>query len=85
MLRPEEQMLLPGAQVLKEVIERNLFRYIGSPGTGTEDLEDCLRLEVSGVDAGDSTILNSRLQSKVKRGGPTDQGKMDRALQLRPG
>jgi hypothetical protein len=39
--------------------------YVGLPGAGVDDLEDCFRLEVSGVDAGDATALRRRLESKV--------------------
>src|SRR5229473_1865894 len=35
--------------------------YIGPSGAGVTDLEDCLRLEVSGVDAGDRRDVTRRL------------------------
>ena len=41
--------------------------YVGPPGAGTEDLESCWRLEVSGVDAGNRTTLNGRLRIKVRQ------------------
>ena len=39
--------------------------YIGPAGAGVEDLEDCLRLEVSGVDAGDVREVRQRLLRKT--------------------
>jgi hypothetical protein len=39
--------------------------YIGPPGSGVSDLEDCIRLEVSGVDAGDQVDVRRRLVQKV--------------------
>lgn len=39
--------------------------YIGPPGSGVSDLEDCMRLEVSGVDAGDQADVRRRLVQKV--------------------
>jgi len=41
--------------------------YIGLPGAGIEDLEDCLRLEVSGVDAGDHREVTKRLLVKIEQ------------------
>ena len=41
--------------------------YIGPPGAGQDDLEDCVRLEVSGVDAGDHREVTKRLLEKVKQ------------------
>jgi len=41
--------------------------YIGPPGTSQYDLEDCLRLEVSGVDAGDQREVSRRLLQKVQQ------------------
>lgn len=41
--------------------------YIGPPEAGENDLEDCLRLEVSGVDAGDRRDVNKRLLQKVRQ------------------
>jgi hypothetical protein len=39
--------------------------YIGPDGSGQSDLEDCLRLEVSGVSAGDDKEVRKRLSEKV--------------------
>jgi hypothetical protein len=39
--------------------------YIGPPGSGVSDLEDCIRLEVSGLDAGDPVDVRRRLVQKV--------------------
>lgn len=39
--------------------------YIGPPGAGREDLEDCLRLEVSGVDRGTPEQVARRLDQKI--------------------
>lgn len=41
--------------------------YIGPPGAGVNDLEDCLRLEVSGVDHGDEKEVLKRLNAKVRQ------------------
>lgn len=41
--------------------------YIGDPETNTEDLEDCIRLEVSGVDKGDVDVISARLRSKIEQ------------------
>jgi len=41
--------------------------YIGPAGSGKTDLEDCLRLEVSGVGAGDSQEIHTRLARKVQQ------------------
>ena len=41
--------------------------YIGPPGAGAEDLEDCLRLEVSGVGNGDHREVRKRLLQKVRQ------------------
>ena len=41
--------------------------YIGLPGAGIDDLEDCLRLEVSGVDAGDHREVTKRLLVKIQQ------------------
>ncbi len=40
--------------------------YVGAPGDPS-DLEDALRLEVSGVDAGDRRAITSRVRSKLKQ------------------
>jgi len=39
--------------------------YIGPPGSGVDDLEDCLRLEVSGSDLGTSAQIAHRLAQKI--------------------
>lgn len=39
--------------------------YIGPPGSGVSNLEDCIRFEVSGVDAGDQGEGRRRLLQKV--------------------
>jgi hypothetical protein len=41
--------------------------YIGDPHRATDDLEDCLRLEVSGVDKGGDAVIKYRLTSKIKQ------------------
>jgi hypothetical protein len=41
--------------------------YIGPPGAGEEDLEDCFRLEVSGLDRGSKADVFSRLNRKVEQ------------------
>lgn len=40
--------------------------YVGPPGDPS-DLEDALRLEVSGVDAGDRRAVSARVRSKLKQ------------------
>lgn len=39
--------------------------YIGPPGAGVDDLEDCVRLEVSGLDAGTDREVRQRLAQKA--------------------
>ncbi len=39
--------------------------YVAPVGTPTEDLEDWIRLEVSGVDSGDGKIVERRLRRKL--------------------
>jgi hypothetical protein len=39
--------------------------YIGPPASGVEDLENCYRLEVSGVDAGTERDIRQRLLQKI--------------------
>ena len=39
--------------------------YIAPEGTEPSDLEECLRLEVSGVDAGNQATIEQRLKAKV--------------------
>jgi hypothetical protein len=41
--------------------------YLGAPNEKPEDLESSLRLEVSGVDQGNTTKVRSRLGQKVKQ------------------
>jgi hypothetical protein len=41
--------------------------YIGPPGSGVNDLEECFRLEVSGVDDGDEKEVLKRLSAKVRQ------------------
>lgn len=41
--------------------------YVGSDGAGQADLEDCLRLEVSGTSAGDRREVSKRLLQKVRQ------------------
>ncbi|RSL18613.1 hypothetical protein EDE15_4203 [Edaphobacter aggregans] len=39
--------------------------YVAPEGTGADDLEDCIRLEVSGISGGGSSDVVRRLQEKV--------------------
>jgi hypothetical protein len=41
--------------------------YVGSPESSVDDLENCFRLEVSGVDAGNRSAVNERLRRKVEQ------------------
>jgi hypothetical protein len=41
--------------------------YVGFPGAGLADLEDCIRLEVSGVDTGDYRKVEQRLLEKISQ------------------
>jgi hypothetical protein len=41
--------------------------YLGAVGAGVHDLEDCSRLEVSGVDAGDRSLVARRLGQKIRQ------------------
>lgn len=41
--------------------------YIGPQGSGEDDLEKCLRLEVSGVSTGDDSDVRKRLLEKVNQ------------------
>ena len=41
--------------------------YIGPQGSGQNDLEECLRLEISGVSEGDSRDVNRRLLEKIQQ------------------
>jgi hypothetical protein len=41
--------------------------YIGPPGAGVDDLERCLRLEISGVDRGTAATVLRRAREKVEQ------------------
>jgi hypothetical protein len=41
--------------------------YVGPEGAGAADLEDCLRLEVSGVDTGDENAVARRFAQKARQ------------------
>lgn len=41
--------------------------YISRPGGGQEDLEDCYRLEISGVDKGTHSAVQQRLRAKLEQ------------------
>ena len=41
--------------------------YVGTAGSGIEDLEDCRRLEVSGVDSGDKKAVFRRVIEKAQQ------------------
>ena len=41
--------------------------YVAPKGTSPDDLEDCLRLEVSGVDRGPDRVVRQRLNAKLKQ------------------
>lgn len=41
--------------------------YVAPKGTSPDDLEDCLRLEVSGVDRGSDGLVRQRLSTKLKQ------------------
>jgi hypothetical protein len=41
--------------------------YVAPAGKGTEDLEDCWRLEISGTDRGNSASVERLLQRKVQQ------------------
>jgi hypothetical protein len=41
--------------------------YVGPLGSGESDLEDCVRLEVSGLDLGDYREVTRRLVEKVQQ------------------
>lgn len=41
--------------------------YLGEPGSQLDDLENCLRLEVSGTDKGTSTDVETRLLEKLSQ------------------
>ena len=41
--------------------------YIAPKGAAPDDLEDCRRLEVSGVDRGSENTINQRLRTRLKQ------------------
>lgn len=41
--------------------------YVAAPGAGANDLEECLRLEVSGVDKGSEAAVMQRLNAKLEQ------------------
>lgn len=41
--------------------------YVAPPGTTAEDLESCYRLEVSGIDAGTLSAVETRLSQKARQ------------------
>jgi hypothetical protein len=41
--------------------------YLSRPGMTTDDLEGCIRLEVSGVDRGDERAVQLRLRQKIQQ------------------
>jgi hypothetical protein len=41
--------------------------YVAPVGTEAEDLEHCFRLEVSGVDAGSRSVIDTRLRQKIEQ------------------
>lgn len=41
--------------------------YIAAPGTSADDLESCLRLEVSGTDSGSAAAVSRRLKEKLSQ------------------
>ncbi|MBX9629407.1 MAG: hypothetical protein K2X67_02705 [Burkholderiales bacterium] len=41
--------------------------YVAPIGSDPQDLENCLRLEVSGVDSGDRSVVAARLRQKVEQ------------------
>jgi hypothetical protein len=41
--------------------------YVGPPGSGREDLEQCFRLEISGVDHGPASLVHGRVFEKVQQ------------------
>jgi hypothetical protein len=43
--------------------------YVATNGTDSEDLESCIRLEVSGMNAGTSADIRRRLREKVAQAG----------------
>ena len=41
--------------------------YMAVPGTSAKDLEDCVRLEVSGINRGDSASIGRRMRDKLEQ------------------
>lgn len=41
--------------------------YVAPIGTDPGDLENCFRLEVSGIDAGGQSVVDARLQQKIEQ------------------
>jgi hypothetical protein len=41
--------------------------YLGPQGSGEDDLEGCLRLEVSGVDGGSADVVAARMRAKSRQ------------------
>jgi hypothetical protein len=41
--------------------------YVAPEGTTPDDLENCLRLEVSGVDSGGQSVVETRLKQKIEQ------------------
>ena len=41
--------------------------YVAPHGASADDLEDCLRLEVSGVDRGPESVVRKRLNDKLRQ------------------
>ena len=46
--------------------------YVGPPGTDPEDLEDCIRLEISGIDRGSASAVRGRLREKLEQAAAGD-------------
>lgn len=46
--------------------------YIARPGEGAEDLEECYRFEVSGVNEGSESITRARLKTKIAQAAAGD-------------
>jgi len=71
--KDKQQRLRPAYLPLADMAQRHTGLttgadyYIGPPGQPVEDLEGCLRLEVSGTDLGTDTIVASRLQQKIRQ------------------
>jgi hypothetical protein len=41
--------------------------YVAPIGVAVDDLENCLRLEVSGIDRGDNVAIQQRLRQKLQQ------------------